>query len=269
MNRRHVTRTALAVALAAGAAGILGTAASAEGGGCGSGAGWTVVGGVAAGTSSVTVTAPAGSGIVETCVWTGVEVELYSYDPAATSVVISPLATPTIVEYGYRLVTLAPAPSPEPAPEPEPEPVPEPAPAPQPQPAPVPTPQPAAPAPAPVRPAPSAAPAASVPTPAPAPTEPATEDASAAAPLVAPLDDDECPGLTSRAACDRVLGLAESAPAATTVVGPSAFVRGPVPSEPADPSTARTAATLGGLILLAGGAVVAVLRRRPVAVATA
>lgn len=256
MIRRHVTRTAIAVALAAGAAGILSTAAAAEGGGCGSGGGgWTVVGGVAAGTSSVTVSAPAGTGIVETCVWTGAETEIYAYDPAATSVVIAPLAAPTIVEYGYRLITLEPAPSPEPVPEPAPEPAPAPAPAPQP-----------APAPAPARPASPAATPAATPTPAPAESEPAQEPSVAVSVVTA---DDECRGLTSDATCDRVLALAASAPAATTAIGPSAYVREPVSPGLADPSGARSAAMLGALVLLAGGAVVAVLRHRPAAVATA
>lgn len=257
MIRRHVTRTAIAVALAAGAAGILSTAAAAEGGGCGSGGGgWTVVGGVAAGTSSVTVTAPAGTGVVETCVWTGAETEIYAYDPAATSVVIAPLATPTIVEYGYRLITLEPTPSPEPVPEPAPEPAPAPAPAPAPQPAP---------APASAHPASPAATPAAAPTQAPAASEPAQEPSVAASVVTA---DDECDGLTSDAACDRVLALAASAPAATTAIGPSAYVREPVSPELADPSGARSAAMLGALVLLAGGAVVAVLRHRPAAVAT-
>lgn len=263
MIRPHVTRATLVVALAAGAAGILGTAAVADGGGCGSsGGGWTVVGGVAAGTSSVTVTAPAGTGIVETCVWTGVETEIYAYDPAATSVEIAPLVTPTIVEYGFRLITLEPAPSPEPVPEPAP------APAPEPAPAPAPAPQPATPASAPARPAsPAATPAPSA-IPTPAASEPAAQEPSVAAPVSVPADD-ECRGLTSDVTCDRLLALVDAAPAATTAVGPSASVRGPALPELADPSGARSAATLGALLLLAGGAVVVVLRHRPAAIATA
>lgn len=253
MIRRHATRTALAVALAAGAAGVLGTAASAEGG-CGSGAGWTVVGGVAGGTSSVTVTAPAGSGIVETCVWTGVETEVYSYDPAATSVVIAPLATPTIVEYGYRLVTLEPVPSPEPVPEPTP------------APAPVPAPQPAVPAPAPTRPPASAARAASqTPAPSPVASAPASEAPAVGAPVTSP-DDQACTSATSSATCARTTALAPTAAVRTSALVYASPQVGPAARAGAD---GEFAAFVGVLLLVAAGVPAATAHRRRQHLATA
>lgn len=254
MIRRPALRATLAVVLAVGTAGVLATAASADAGGCGSAAGWTIVHDVPAGTASVTVTAPAGTGIVETCVWTGVETEVYAYDPAPTSAVIAPLATPTIVEYGYRLIALEPVPTPEPTPEPAPDPTPAPAPAP--------APQPAAPAPAPRTVQPSAAPTEPATPAAPDTSEQPVEESTVVAPTSAPVDD-ECPGTTSRATCARVMVLAGSAPAATTTIGPSASVRGPVSSDPGDAAGARTSALLGALVLLAGGAAVLVARQRP------
>lgn len=255
MIRRHAVRTALAVALAAGAAGVLGTGASAEGG-CGSGADWTVVGGVAEGTSSVTVTAPAGSGIVETCVWTGVETEVYSYDPAATSVVIAPLATPTIVEYGYRLVTLEPVPAPEPVPEPTP------------APAPVPTPQPAVPAPAPTRPPASTARAAAQ-TPAPSPAPVASAPASEAPAVVTPVpsqDDQACTSATSSAPCARTTALAPTASARASAVVYASPQVGPAARAGAD---GELAAVVGVMLLVGAGVPAATAHRRRQHLATA
>lgn len=257
MIPRPAARTTLALALAAGAVGILGTAASAGDGGCPGAAGWTRVADLPTGTTSVTVSAPAGAGIVETCVSTGTEAQVYAYDPAASTVVIAPVGVAAdgasaleITEYAYRLIALEPVVE-EPAPEPPPAASPEPVPAPAPAPAPAPQPSPSATT---ARPASQGSPAAPTNTAAPASSAPALE--------APPVDTVDAP----------------RAPVAPTVevaaARASAVVRAPATlSDPGtgDGRTAGLVASLGALLLLGAGgsAVLAIGRRRPAAAATA
>lgn len=255
MLLRLVTRTVVAVGLAVGTFAAFGTAASADGGGCPAAAGWLRVGDVPAGTTSVTVSAPAGQGIVETCLWTGTEHQLLTYDPAASSAVIAPFGTPaegepalTVVAYAYRLITLDLVPA-EPSPAPSQAPA-VPAPAPPQEPAPVPT----------------QAPAAAAPAPGTAPTRAATSDSSASSVPPAP---DPAPVPAADAVSTPTVREAASTPTPPVVEVAAGHVSAVVrpsgvhaaPAADGHPSAAVTA-SLGALVLLGGGVIAVTGGRR-------